>query len=455
MRKKIIIIGGVAAGMSAAAKAKRINPELEITVYEKTDIVSWGACGLPYFVGDFYQDPNIMVAREPKQFAKDGIVVKSQHEVIDIDINKKEVTVLNHLTGDKFTDNFDELIIATGASAVNPPIKNIDAKNIFHLKAFKDGLNLKAEMIKEENKEIVIIGAGYIGLEAAEAAKHLNKEVRIIQRGERVLPGSFDKEITDLMEEELRNTEDLNLHLNENVEEFEVKDGKVCGVKTDKGSYPADLVIVAIGVKPNTEFLIGKGFKTLRNGALIIDGKGRTNIPGIYAAGDCASVYHKVRKDNVYIPLATNSNKIGRVVGEHLAGVEIEFAGTLGSAAIKVINLEAGRTGISQSEAEELGIPYDTVFIEDANQTGYYPGQEDLYGKLIFHRETREVLGGQLIGKKGAVLRVDVLAAAIDKHMTVDELGMLDLCYAPPFALTWDTINTLGNVAKSKLAKKR
>lgn len=449
--KKIIIIGGVAAGMSAAAKAKRLNPELEIVVYEKTDIVSWGACGLPYYVGDFYQDANIMIAREPEQFAKDGIIVKSLHEVIDIDITKKEVLVLNKKTGEKFYDSYDEVIVTTGASAIRPNIKNIDSENIFNLKDFRDGIELKKAMLKEENKKVIIIGAGYIGLEAGEAARHLNKEVKIIQLSSRVLPGSFDKEITDLMEEELNNTENLDLHLEESVEEFIAKDGKVVGVKTNKGEYPADIVIVAIGVKPNTEFLKDKGFNMLRNGALIIDSKGRTNVEGVYAAGDCASVYHKVRKENVYIPLATTSNKIGRVVGEHLAGVEIEFAGTLGSAAIKVMNLEAGRTGITEEEAKELNIPYGSVFIEDANQTGYYPGQEDLFAKLIFHKETREVLGGQLIGKKGAVLRVDVLAAAIDKHMTIDELGMLDLCYAPPFALTWDTLNTLGNVAKSKL----
>lgn len=452
--KKIIIIGGVAAGMSAAAKAKRINPELEIVVYEKTDIVSWGACGLPYYVGDFYQDANIMIAREPKQFAKDGIVVKSLHEVIDIDIKKKEVVVLNKITGEKFNDNYDELIVTTGASAIRPNIKNIDVENIFNLKDFKDGLDLKEAMLKEENKKVIIIGAGYIGLEAAEAARHLNKEVKIIQLSSRVLPGSFDKEITDLMEEELNNTEYLDLHLEESVEEFLAKDGKVVGVRTNKGEYLADIVIIAIGVKPNTDFLKDKGFNTLKNGALIIDGKGRTNVQGVYAAGDCASVYHKVRKDNVYIPLATTSNKIGRVVGEHLAGVEIEFAGTLGSAAIKVMNLEAGRTGITEEEAKELNIPYGSVFIEDLNQAGYYPGQEELFAKLVYHKETREILGGQLIGKKGAVLRVDVLAAAIDKHMTIDELGMLDLCYAPPFALTWDTLNTLGNVAKSKLNKK-
>ena len=452
--KKIVIIGGVAAGMSAAAKAKRINPDLEIVVYEKTDIVSWGACGLPYYVGDFYQDPNIMIAREPEQFAKDGIIVRSLHEVVDIDIDKKEVTVLNKKTGEKFCDDYDEVIVTTGASAIKPNLKNIDVENIFTLKDFRDGIELKEAMMKSENEKVVIIGAGYIGLEAAEASRHLNKKVKVIQLSSRVLPGSFDKEITDLMEEELENTEHLDLHLEESVEEFLAKDGKVVGVKTNKGEYPADIVIIAIGVKPNTEFLRNKGFDTLKNGALIIDGKGRTNVEGVYAAGDCASVYHKVRKDNVYIPLATTSNKIGRVVGEHLAGVETEFSGTLGSAAIKVMNLEAGRTGITEEEAKELNIPYGSVFIEDLNQAGYYPGQEDLFAKLVYHRETREILGGQLIGKKGAVLRVDVLAAAIDKHMTIDELGMLDLCYAPPFALTWDTLNTLGNVAKSRLNRK-
>lgn len=449
--KKIIIVGGVAAGMSAAAKAKRINPSLEITVYEKTDVVSWGACGLPYYVGDFYEDPNLMIAREPEQFAKDGIVVKSLHEVIDIDINEKKVIVLNKKTGDKFSDNYDEIIIATGASAIKPPLKNIEAENIFNLKDFKDGIELKKAMLNKENKKVVIIGAGYIGLEAAEAARHLDKEVQIIQVSSRILAGSFDKEITDILEEELKSTPHLKLNLEERVEEFLVKNNKVVGVKTNIGEYPVDIVIVAIGVKPNTEFLKDKGINMLKNGALIIDSKGRTNANGVYAAGDCASVYHKVRKDNVYIPLATTSNKIGRVVGEHLAGVEIEFKGTLGSAAIKVMNMEAGRTGISESEAQELNIPYGTVFIEDVNQTGYYPGQEDLFAKLIYNKENREILGGQLVGKKGAVLRVDVLAAAIDKHMTIDELGMLDLCYAPPFAMTWDTLNTLGNVAKSKL----
>lgn len=448
MKKKIVIIGGVAAGMSAAAKAKRLDPELEIVVYEKTDVVSWGACGMPYYVGDFYQDPKIMIARDIAQFQKDGINIKPLHEVIKVDTNSKTLLALNLETNEKIEDFYDELIIATGARAISPPIPNIDSENIFHLKEFADGLLLKKAMKDENLKNVVIIGAGYIGIEAIEASLNMGKNVRIIQRDSRILNKSFDKEMTDIMEDEIRNTENVNLHLNEDVIRFENENGKVKSVVTNKGVYPADIVIVAIGVHPNTDFLNREEIDMLGNGAIIINSFGRTSVPNIYAAGDAASVYHRVRGDNVYIPLATTSNKIGRVLGEHLAGKDITFPGTLGSAAIKVIDLEAGRTGITENEARELKIPYKAVFVEDYNQTGYYPGRETLYGKLIINSETREILGGQLVGKKGAVLRVDVLAAAIFKHMTVDELAMLDLCYAPPFALTWDTLNTLGNLGK-------
>lgn len=446
--KKVIIIGGVAAGMSAASKAKREKNDLEITVYEMTDIVSWGSCGLPYYVGNFYDDSKRMIAKPLERFQKEGITVKMKHEVIGVDIEKKEISVKNLITKEIFKDKYDELIIATGASAVNPPIKNIDLENVFTLKAFSDGIVLKKAMMKPENKRVVIIGAGYIGLEAVEAAVNLKKEVRIIQLGDRVIPGSFDKEITDMMETEIRGHKDVLLNLDEAVSEFEGKNGKVSEVKTNKGVYPADIVILATGVRPNTKFLEGTGIETLKNGAVIIDGRGRSSVKDIYAAGDCATVYHKIKKENVYIPLATTSNKIGRVVGENLAGKDKEFKGTLGSAAIKILDLEAGRTGLSSEEAEKMGINYKAVFVHDKNQSHYYPGQEDLYVKLIYEADTKKILGGQLIGKKGAVLRVDVLAAAIDKGMTTDELAYLDLCYAPPFSLTWDILNIAGNLAK-------
>ncbi|MGL5970473.1 MAG: CoA-disulfide reductase, partial [Cetobacterium sp.] len=434
---KIIIIGGVAAGMSAAAKASRIDKTAEIVIYEKTEVVSWGACGLPYYVGDFFEDITEMIARPVEEFIKAGMNIKIKHEVIGINVDKKELTIKNLLTEEIFTDNYDKLMVATGAHAIMPPIKNLSAKGVYALKEYTDGIVLKEEMLKKENQEILIVGAGYIGLEVAEAAKHLGKKnIRIIQLGDRVLLESFDKEITDIMEEEIKNNESLSLHLEEIVEEIIEENGKVVAVKTNKGQYSADIVVISTGVRPNTKFLRETGIEMLSNGALVIDHYGKTSIDSIYSAGDCATVPHLVRKENVYIPLATTANKIGRVVGENLAGLEVKFAGTLGSAAVKVMDLEAGRTGITENEAIKMGIDYKTVFIKDKNQTSYYPGREDIFVKLIYDANTRVLLGGQIAGKKGAVLRVDSLATAIYSKLTVDEIGMMDFCYAPPFART-------------------
>ncbi|MGL5088171.1 MAG: CoA-disulfide reductase [Cetobacterium sp.] len=446
---KIIIIGGVAAGMSAAAKASRLNKSAEIVIYEKTEIVSWGACGLPYYVGDFFKDPKNMIARPVEKFIEAGMNIKIKHEVVGIDIEKKEITIKNLATDEMFIDNYDKLMVATGAHAIMPPIKKLSTKGVYTLKDYTDGILLKEEILKEENQEILIVGAGYIGLEIAEAAKHLGKRnVRIIQLGDRVLLESFDKEITDIMEEEIRTHEGIDLHLEEIVEEILEENGKVIGVKTNKGKYPANIVIISTGVRPNTAFLKETGIKMLSNGALVIDNQGRTSIDSIYSAGDCATVHHLVRNEDVYIPLATTANKIGRIVGENLAGLETKFGGTLGSAAVKVIDLEAGRTGITEVEAIKMGINYKTVFVKDKNQTSYYPGREDIFVKLIYDTETRVLLGGQIAGKKGAVLRVDALATAIYSKLTVDEIGMMDFCYAPPFARTWDVMNVAGNVAK-------
>lgn len=443
---RIVIIGGVAAGMSAAAKAKRIAKEANVVVYEKTDVVSFGACGLPYFVGDFFSDKNNMIARTAEKFREKDILVNIHCEVISVDVKSKKLHVKNTNTGEVFEDHYDQLMIATGASVIMPPIENVHLENVFTLKSMEDGIQLKEAGFSDDNKEIVVIGAGYIGVEVVEAMKQLSKNVRLIQLDQRILPDSFDKEITDLMEEELIKS-GVELHLGERVVAFK-GDSKVTEVITDKGAYKADIVVISTGVRPNTAFLENTGIEMLDNGAIIINEFGQTNIEDIYSAGDCATVYHLVREENVYIPLATTANKIGRVVGENLAGQRNSFQGTLGSAAIKVLDLEAGRTGISENEAIKKGINYKTVFISDKNQTDYYPGQSDIHIKLIYDAETKVVLGGQIIGKKGAVLRVDVLATAIFNKMTTNQLGMLDLCYAPPFSRTWDVLNVVGNVAK-------
>lgn len=443
---KVIIVGGVAAGMSAAAKLKRANKEAQITVYEKSRHVSFGACGLPYFVGNFFEDSQKMIARTVEQFNASGITVNIEHEVLNVDTDNKCITVKNLLTGETFTDTYDKLMIATGASAIIPPINNVDLKHVYTLKSMEDGEALKHAMQNEALKRVAIVGAGFIGLEVVEAAKQYGKEVHVFQLNDRVLVDTFDKEITDLLEEELR-AHDVHLHLSQTVTEL-VGDQAVTQIKTNDETFDVDIVVLTAGVRPNTSFLKGTGIEMLRNGALVIDHEGRTSIEDIYAAGDCASINHILKPEPAYIPLATVANKMGRIIGENLAGAHHTFNGSLASACLKVMNLEAGRTGLSEQEAMNLGINYKTVFITDMNQTSYYPGQSKINVKLIYNADTKVILGGQIVGRKDAVQRVNVLATAIFAGLTTDQLAMLDLCYAPPFARTWDVLNIAGSVAK-------
>ena len=443
---KVIIIGGIAAGMSAAAKFKRLSPNDDVVVYEKGDIVSFGACGLPYYVGGFFDDSNEMIARTPEAFREAGVEIHTKHEVTNVDFSNKKVTVKNLNTNEVLEESYDKLMIASGARAIIPPIKNIDFENVVTLKSMDDGNKLRELMSKEENKKIAIIGAGFIGLEAAEAAKHRGKEVTVIQLQDRVLQEVFDKDITDLFEEELREN-GVNLLLSETVTEL-IGDGKVSKVKTNKREIEADIVILATGVKPNTDFLNCDEIKMIRNGAIVVDKYGRTSVEDVYAAGDCATINSLITDREIYVPLATGANKLGRIVVENLAGQNNSFQGSMASSCIKVMDMEAARTGLSEKEVLNLGFNYKTKFITDMNQTSYYPGRERIYVKLIYDAHTRVILGGQVAGYKDAVQRCNVLAACIYAKMTTEQLGMLDLCYAPPFSRTWDVLNVAGNVSK-------
>lgn len=443
---RVIIIGGVAAGMSAAAKLKRMKPEYEVVVYEKTDVVSFGACGLPYFVGGFFDDANNMIARSPEKFKESGIDLNIFHEVTNVDSNAKKITVKNVQTGATFEDSYDKLMIATGASGIIPPIKNVKLENVSTLKSLEDGIKVKELLNKEENKNVVIIGAGFIGLEAVEAAKKLGKNATVIQLEDRILPQVFDKEITDVLEEEIRN-HDVELRLEEIASEF-VGTTKVEKVITNKGEIDADVVIIATGVRPNTAFLKETGIEMLPNGAIIVDEYGKTSVEDIYAAGDCATIKNIVSNQDVYVPLATGANKLGRIVGENLAGENNAFQGSLSSSCIKVMDMEAAATGITEAGAQKLGLDYKVKFISDFNQTNYYPGRNKIYVKLVYDANTKVILGGQVAGFKDSVQRTNVIAAAIFGKLTTSQLGMLDLCYAPPFARTWDVLNVAGNVCK-------
>ena len=445
--KKIIIIGGVAAGMSAAAKARRLDKEAVITVYEKTDVVSWGACGMPYYVGGFYESPNTMIARTAEATIKSGIDLKVKHEVLKIDPNNKKVLVKDLINNKEFEDNYASLLIAAGAKSIIPNIANINIGNVSTLKEFNDSIEMREKMKDNNIKNVIVLGAGFIAIEAAHALKHIGKNVTIIQRSDRVFGNKFDKEFSDMLIEHIK--ENVDLHLNEKVMSLEADDNNnVKAVVTDKGKYDADYVVVAIGVVPNSDLAKDAGIKLMDNGAILVDREGKTNIDSIYAAGDCASIYSKVLDNQTYAALATGANKLGRMVASNLVGGHEKFIGSLTSACILAFELEAARTGITEEEAKKNNINYKTVTIKDIDHTHYYPDYQDLHIKLVYMADSRKIIGGQILGKRGAVLRCDVIAACIHAGLTVDELGMLDLCYAPPFARTWDSLNVAGNAAK-------
>ncbi len=444
---RIVILGGVAAGMSAAARARRADKDAEIVVFERTDVVSFGACGLPYYVGRWFDDPGYMIARSAAQHREAGIDVRLRHEALSLDAASKTVRVRNLDSGVETLEGYDRLMVATGARPALPPFPGIGLGKVHTLTRLEDGEAVRAGLARPDCRRVVVIGAGFIGMEFVEACVHLGKEVSLIQLDARVLVDAFDPEITALLEQELVDR-GVNLRVGERVTALEGEAGELRTVVTDKGRYPADLAVVAVGFRPATAFLAGSGLGMLPNGAIVVDGQGRTNLPDVYAAGDCATVPSLLDGAPAYTPLATGANKLGRVVGDNLAGLGSHYPGSLGSACIKVLGLEAGRTGLSETDAARKGIACKTAFIKDKDHANYWPGQSDIAIKLVYDPASRRLLGGQVVGGQGAVLRADVLAAAIAGGLSVDRLGLLDLCYAPPFARTWDALNVAGNVAK-------
>lgn len=436
-----IVIGANAAGMSSAAKIIRSGKGYDVTVYEAGEIVSFGSCGLPYYIGDYFTDHTKMFSRSVVSFQASGITMHLRHRVTALDICKKEITIIDQ-DNQISTDRYDTLILATGAEPVVPELPGIQLDNIFTLRTLEDANAIKRAMGKT-GKQAVVVGAGFIGLEVVEALHKLGKEVRLIELEERVLKAAVSEEISHCIQEEL-SLHSVSLSLGEKVLGFEGS-ANVHSVVTDKGTYPADMVILSIGIRPNTGFLRDTGLAMLGNGAIVVDAFGKTSIPGIYAAGDCAAVQSMLSGNPLYSPLATTANKLGRVIGEHIVGEKRPYPGSLSSACVQVFDLEVGRTGIRESDAEGTSF----VLIKDKNQTGYYPGQEDIILKVVYDTKTHEIVGAECAGKNGAVLRIDTLAMAIQLKGTIDDLALADFCYAPPFARTWDVMNVAGNVALS------
>ncbi len=445
--KRVVIIGGVAAGMSAASQLRRMKEkeEVEILVFEKGGDISYSACGIPYYLSGVVKEKDDLVARTKQEFEERNISVHLFHEVKEVNHTKKYIVVQNVKAQTEKEVTYDELIIATGTTAVKPNFMSDNMPNVCTLKSLADSERIYTYLQAHSVEKVTIIGGGYVGMEVAEAMKALGKEVRVIEQGKQIL-SILDQEMAEHLQKQL--DDDILFHFEEEVEALLYSDGSVTHVQTNSQTYQTDLVIVNVGVRPNTQFLERNGLRMLENGAILVNEKLETNVPHIYAAGDCATSYHRVLKKDVHIALGTIANKQGRVLGYRLGGEKREFPGVVGTSIVKVMDYEIGKTGISEREARENSLLYKAITAEAPSHASYYPGAEKIVIKLVYHPETKEILGVQMIGKEGVSKRIDVFATAITCRLTTDEITMLDLSYAPPFATVWDAVQIAAQKAE-------
>ncbi|RPF56159.1 CoA-disulfide reductase [Aquisalibacillus elongatus] len=433
---KYVIIGGDAAGMSAAMQIVRSEGDHEIITFERGEIYSYGQCGLPYTISGIVDEPEDVIARKVETFRdKYGIDARVNHEVTNVDSAAKKVSGIVTSSGENFEETYDKLLVATGASPVTPDWQGSDLKGIFHMKTIPDTRKILDFMDQDVN-HVTIVGGGFIGLEAAENFKEAGKDVTIIQRGDQLM-NPFDSDMAELIHEEAEK-QGVEVIFNESVQHFS-GESNVEQIHTDQHTYETDMVLMSIGIKPNTQFL-GNELSYGPKGELLVNDYMETNVQDVYAAGDCASQYNRVTQEQDYVPLGTHANKQGMVAGQNLSGERVSFKGIVGTSILKFFDLDIARTGITEKKAKDLGIDYDTVTVKTRPVAGYYSSEEKITVKLVYQKKSKQLLGGQVIGNLGADKRIDVLATALYHNMTTDQLLNLDLAYAPPYNGVWDPI---------------
>lgn len=447
---KIAVIGGVAAGTSAAAKARRTDPEAEIVIFEKGSDISYAGCGLPYYISGIVGSRDDVVINSPEEFEeKYDVEIKIEHEVTQVLTEDKLLHFSDLSSGASGKYQYDSLIISTGAGPVNPPIPEIDLARIFNLRTVNDADKIKNTVKQEEINEVVIVGAGLIGLEMAEAFNHLGLEVTVVEKLSHVLP-TFSGEAAAVVEEHLKE-QGVRLIAGDGVDRFTGKE-KVETVVTETGrEISADMVLTAMGIKPRISLASKAGIKTGAAGAIKINRKMETSISDIYAAGDCAESTELITGKSTWVPLGSTANKQGRVAGENAAGGSNFHKGITKTSITKIFNLTAARTGLNEKEARDAGFNPIIVKITAVSHAGYYPGAENIMLRGIFDRDTARLLGAEGIGKEGVDKRIDVLSSALYSKLTADDLFQMDLGYAPPYSTPKDPIAVLGMVADKKL----
>jgi NADPH-dependent 2,4-dienoyl-CoA reductase/sulfur reductase-like enzyme len=434
---RFVVIGGDAAGMSAAAQASRGSEPVELVVFERGQFTSYAACGLPYFVGGLVEGADRLVARSPEEHRRRGVDVRTGHEVTAIDTDRREIQVRNVETGATTPEPYDHLLVATGASPIRPPFPNIDAKGVSGIHTIPDAVALDDQIRDRSPRRAVVVGGGYIGLEMVEAFLLRGLDVTVVEKLDQPM-ATLDADMGGRVAEGLRR-QGVDLRLGTGVQGFATDgDGWVRSVVTEDGEIPADLVVMGLGVRPNVALAADAGITIGPSGAIATDSRMATSAPGVWAAGDCAESRHRVTGAPAWIALGTHANKQGRVVGLNVTGTPAEFPGVIGTAVTKVGSTEVGRTGLTEREAAAAGIDAVGETVEGASRAHYYPDGAPLAVKVVADRSSGRMLGAQIVGGPEAAKRIDALAVAVWSEMTVDEFGQLDLGYAPPFSPVWD-----------------
>lgn len=451
---KIVIVGGVAGGATAAARIRRLDENAEILVFERSGYISYANCGLPYYIGDVITDPQDLTLQTPESFfTRFRVTMKVRHEVTALHPDRKTVSVKNLETGEEFEESYDKLILSPGAKPTQPRLPGVGLEKLFTLRTVEDTFRIKEYINTSHPKSAVLAGGGFIGLELAENLRELGMEVTIVQRPKQLM-NPFDPDMASFIHSEMRR-HGIRLALGHTVEGFEEKDGGVDVLLKDEAPLHADMVVLAIGVTPDTALAKEAGLELGIKGSIVVNDRMETSVPDIYAAGDAVQVKHYVTGQNALISLAGPANKQGRIIADNICGGDSRYQGSQGSSVIKVFDMTAATTGINETNAQKAGLATDTVILSPMSHAGYYPGGRVMTMKVVFEKETYRLLGAQIVGYEGVDKRIDVLATAIHAGMKATQLKDLDLAYAPPYSSAKDPVNMAGfmidNIAKGSL----
>ena len=440
---KVIIVGGVAGGASAAARIRRLDEQAEILVFERSGHVSYANCGLPYYIGGVITDEEELTLQTPESFySRFRIDVRVKHEVTAIHPESKTVSVKNLTTGEVFEESYDKLILSPGAKPTIPRLAGVDGERVFTLRTVEDTLRIKQFIDTHQPKSVVIAGGGFIGLEMAENLRELGLDVTIVQRPKQVL-APLDEDMAAALHNLLRK-HGVRLKLGSSVEGFRQDGDQVSTLLKDEDPLVSDMVLLAIGVTPDTVLAKEAGLELGQKGSIVVNDRMKTSVPDIYAVGDAVEVRHYVTGDKALISLAGPANKQGRIVADNICGGDSRYPGSQGSSVLKLFNMTAASTGINEKTAKAAGIEYDKVVLSPGNHAGYYPGGRSMTMKVLWEKNTLRLLGAQIVGYDGVDKRIDVLATAIHCGMKATELTELDLAYAPPYSSAKDPVNMAG-----------